>query len=344
MTHRFIRAGQLVPRLPSWVFDQRIPVGAVTLVVGRDGAGKSTFARWLAANASTGALTGTPLDVHLALLEDGAAEITQPGLLAAGADAERIELMLGEGWRFPRDLMEFEDHVRATDCRLVVIDPLAAVVSGLSGERAGLALRGLAGVAERTGIAIVLVHHTIKSARTADAAIAGSYNVKAAARSILFWDVLSPAHAFQARLVAAEAGAEVGEGAMLCLLRAHKTSYADAPPPLLFERRPAPHAADEHHSVAVVDLIAELLPIMAQPEEPDARERERAKRAILALLVSGPVAGRELEGLVMSITGTSRTSVQRARHELAAGHPPTIERYQENRQHFWRLVVPDTLA
>src|SRR3954453_3378390 len=139
MTHRFIRAEHVTPRLPVWVFEQRIPVGAVTLVVGRDGTGKSTFARWLAANASTGWLTGAPLDVPLALLEDGAAEITQPGLLAAGADAERIELALGEGWRFPRDLAEFEDHVRATECKLAIIDPLAAVVSGLAGERAGRA-------------------------------------------------------------------------------------------------------------------------------------------------------------------------------------------------------------
>ena len=47
---------------------------------------------------------------------------------------------------------------------------------------------------------------------------------------------------------------------------------------------------------------------------------------------------------VMSITGASRTSVQRARRELAVSAPPTIERFQRDRQHFWRLAVPESPA
>jgi hypothetical protein len=195
----------------------------LTMVVGRDGSAKTTFARWLAANASTGALTGIPLRTHLALAEDDPAQVTAPGLVAAGADLCQIDLVTDGAWRFPRDLDQLDAHLAGRRTDLVIIDPLAAAISNLSHQRAGDSLRGLRRIAEQHNVAVVVVHHTIKRATDPGPAIAGGYNIRAACRSILFWEQLSPigCHYIRSRAEAQELELDEQTG-RLCMLWAFK--------------------------------------------------------------------------------------------------------------------------
>ncbi len=347
-------AADILPDTISWIIPGRIPRGTLTMIVGRDGSAKTTFARWLAAAGTRGLLTPKPLRVHLALSEDDAARVTAPALHAAGADLSRVDLVTDGSWRFPRDLDRLDQHLAKQSADVVVIDPLAAAVANINHQKAGDALRALRQIAERHDAAIIVVHHTIKRAKDAGTAIAGGYNVRAACRSILFWEQLGPTGAAYVRAVAEQQELDLDEETgRLCMLWQYKASYSPLSAPMIFEQRRRPNPADANTTVGIVDLLAvfaeELDPALAL--DPVGRDcgRERAKAAILVLLSRGPMTADELEGAVLTASGTSVRTFQRARRELC--EEGTIERFQAPRSggrrtiaercHWWRIAVPD---
>jgi hypothetical protein len=326
------------------------------MVVGRDGSAKTTFARWLASRASLGELGGAPLRTHLALSEDDAARVTAPGLHAAGADLSRIDVVTDGQWRFPRDLERFDNHLAERPADIVVIDPLAAAVANLNHQRAGDALRALREIGERHDAAVVVIHHTIKRATDPATAIAGGYNVRAACRSILFWEQLGATGCAYVRSVAEQQELELDEETgRLCMLWPYKASYARLSAPMIFEQRTRVSPADARSMVGVVDLLGvledELDPALALERVGRDSSRERAKAAILILLSRGPMTADELEGAVLLASGASVRTLQRARGDLCK--EGTIERFQASRSgrtssandqcHWWRLAVPDHL-
>ena len=347
-------AADIVPDTVRWLLPGRIPRGTLTMVVGRDGSAKTTFGHWLAAAASRGELTGTPLRVHFASSEDHAARVTAPGLVAADADLECVELVTEGSWYFPRDLRRLDEHLGRQRCDLVVIDPLAAAVAGLGHERAGVALRALRQIAQRHDAALVLVHHTVKRAADPSAAIAGGHSLRAACRSILFWEQLGPTGCAYVRSVAARQHIDINEETgRLCILWPHKASYERLKAPMIFEQRAGRHPADPRVTVGTVELVAvlddELDPTLALDPVSHDRDRERAKSAILVLLSRGPMIADELEGAVVMSSGTSLQTFDRARREL--GEEGTIERFKAPRSHgnasvsgrccWWRIAVPE---
>jgi hypothetical protein len=346
-------AADVMPDTVSWIIPARIPRGTLTMVVGRDGSAKTTFARWLAAAGTRGLLTGRPLRVHLALSEDDAARVTAPALHAAGADLNLVDLVTDGSWLFPRDLDRLDQSLAEQPVDVVVIDPLASAVVNLNHQKAGDALRALRQIAERHNAAVIVIHHTVKRAKDAGTAIAGSYNIRTACRSILFWEQLGPTGVAYVRSVTDQQGLELEEETgRLCMLWPYKASYARLSAPMVFEQRSRPNPADPETTVGVIELLAvldeELDPSLAL--DPVGRDsgRERAKAAILVLLSRGPMTAEELEGAVITASGTSLRTFQRARRELS--EEGTIERFQASRSggsrlssdrcHWWRLVVP----
>src|SRR5262249_4630826 len=115
-----------------------------------------------------------PAGVVLVGCEDGAADTIVERLQAAGADLSRVHTFdgtsgAGQGMglpTFPEDCPLLEEAVRESRARLVIIDPLLAVISSnawsVNDQMVRRALAPLARVAEETRAAIILVRHLCK--------------------------------------------------------------------------------------------------------------------------------------------------------------------------------------
>lgn len=128
--------------VPTWAWEYggagRIPLGGLTLWAGRPGAGKSTAARWLTAQATRGTLPGewfgTPVNVAYIAREESGRLAVKPSLRAAQVDMSRVfypeveqttetggveVLALAGG-----DLDALVDVLAEAEVRLIVVDPL----------------------------------------------------------------------------------------------------------------------------------------------------------------------------------------------------------------------------
>jgi hypothetical protein len=136
-------------------------------------------ARLTTGRAFPGEETGSqPADVLFVAHEDGVADTLRPRLDVAGADNSRVHVL--EGFEdenavprlpsIPGDLGDVERVISQRGVRLVVIDPLYAYLhSGTDSyvdHDVRAALAPLAGVAERTRCAVVLIRHLKKSGGT----------------------------------------------------------------------------------------------------------------------------------------------------------------------------------
>ncbi len=119
-----------------WLWDRRIPLGAATLLVGREKLGKSTLTAELAARLSRGTLEGDLRGTHAATLivtyEDSAGRTTKPRLMAAGADLSRVHRVSAQRdggadlVTLPADVDSVAALAAETEARLVIVDPLSA--------------------------------------------------------------------------------------------------------------------------------------------------------------------------------------------------------------------------
>jgi archaellum biogenesis ATPase FlaH len=80
-----------------WAWQNRIPLGAVTLLLGREGEGKGVFSSHLTARATHGQLEGDlhsrSVNVAVISVEDSPERAIVPRLMAAGADLERVRIL-----------------------------------------------------------------------------------------------------------------------------------------------------------------------------------------------------------------------------------------------------------
>ncbi len=154
-----------------------MPLGALTLVGGREGTGKSLTVYTLGADIRgrlVGVLEGTPRAIVVAATEDSWSHTIVPRLMAAGADLDlvyRVDVTTSESiataLSLPRDLVAFEQTVAQVGATFVILDPLLSRLDGTldSHKDADVrrALEPLVAVAERTGISIAGLIHVNKS-------------------------------------------------------------------------------------------------------------------------------------------------------------------------------------
>src|SRR3954453_2909305 len=89
------RASEIAPEKVTWLWDQRIPAGKVSIWDGDPGQGKSVVSVSVASHVSAGRTfpDGAQCEVGNVLIcniEDGEADTTVPRLKANGADLERV--------------------------------------------------------------------------------------------------------------------------------------------------------------------------------------------------------------------------------------------------------------
>jgi len=174
-----------------WLWEGRIPLGMLTLLVGDPGLGKSLLTARLA-----GWVSKAGGDVLLLSAEDHKAATIRPRLETVGADLARVHALevrrdgIDEGIALPDDGAELQRIAEAKGARLVVVDPLMAhlpeSVNSWRDQSVRRALAPLHRLAEDLQCAVVIVAH-LNKAKGADAThrTGGSIAIPAAVRSAL---------------------------------------------------------------------------------------------------------------------------------------------------------------
>ena len=183
-----------VPQRLQFLWGERIPLGAITLLEGDPGTGKSTLLADLGARLTTG--ESMPLDTGPAL-EGGVVLLTGEDSLdrialsyqVAGGDANQVivldrssKILLPSGGDMLREA------ALEVDARLIVIDPISDFLASSINNEQGVrrALAPLAELAQELNLAVVLVRHLRKSGQgNAVYAGGGSIALSGIARSVL---------------------------------------------------------------------------------------------------------------------------------------------------------------
>lgn len=193
-------ASKIRPENPRWAWEGRIPLKAVSLLIGPPGLGKSTVQAMLAAQLTRGEAPGEfhgkPVKVVMVSAEDSAASTIRPRLEAAGADLARVLLLTVEiddatgMMALPSDVKRLRNALRRVRARVLFIDPLVAYldegVDSYKDQHVRRVIAMLTQMAEELGVAINAVMHLNKK-ETQDilARISGAGGFGAAARSVL---------------------------------------------------------------------------------------------------------------------------------------------------------------
>jgi len=185
-----------------WLWSDRIALGTLALLAGREGIGKSTLAYQLAADITQGRLLGvhwgTPKAVIVAATEDSWEHTIVPRCMAAGADLDRVyraDVTTPEGFRglltLPTDIEALRESIEAVGAALVLLDPLVSRLSPTldthKDAEVRQALEPLVALADRTGVSVLGLIHVSKSVSTDPLTLVmGSRAFPAVARAVLF--------------------------------------------------------------------------------------------------------------------------------------------------------------
>lgn len=176
-----IYASTVTPERVRWLWPGYIPFGKVTVLDGDPGLGKSTILIDLAARLSTGeelpnGKRHRPMGTILLMGEDGAGDTIIPRLQNAEADLMRVAIRdtytNDKGQEippsFPSDIDKLKQDIIDANAGMVVIDPVMSYldpdINSNNDQQVRRALMPLAGLAEETGAAIVMLRHLNKAA------------------------------------------------------------------------------------------------------------------------------------------------------------------------------------
>jgi len=177
----------------EWLWEPYIPCGKISIIQGDPGEGKTTMALAVAAAVTTGgSLPGNgctvPASVIFQTAEDGLADTIKPRLEQLGADCGRVHV-IDEGERsLSLSDERIEQAIVKMDAKLFILDPIQAYLGGSDMHSANGVrplMKQLAGVAERTGCAVVVIGHLNKKGGKSQYRGLGSIDIYAAARSVL---------------------------------------------------------------------------------------------------------------------------------------------------------------
>lgn len=196
---RLTAADSIRPKPVRWLWDERLPLGELVLIAGREGVGKSTRAYQLAADVSRGALPGefegTPRGVLIAATEDSWEHTIVPRLMAAGADLSRVYRVEVEtatgvhlGLSLPRDIPDLERLSADYEIGLMLLDPLMSRLGKLDTHKDAetrMALEPLVSLAHSAQMTIIgLIHHNKSGSDDPLSLIMGSKAFTAVARAV----------------------------------------------------------------------------------------------------------------------------------------------------------------
>ncbi|MGA2614188.1 MAG: AAA family ATPase [Spirochaetia bacterium] len=196
------RASEITTRPVDWLWENRIPLGEYSVLVGHPSSGKSTFAAALAAHVSAGIPfpDGTEPavgDVLFLSAEESASKALVPRLRVAGATLERVSIADIRLKHTDRaELFTLADGTSPIEAaldemnspRLIIIDSLTSCTAGIDTFRTdafGPVLADLAQLSERRNVTtLCLAHFTKAVTNGAMLRVLGSVAVVALARAV----------------------------------------------------------------------------------------------------------------------------------------------------------------
>src|SRR6266571_54799 len=198
-----ITSAKTIPPLPvTWLWADRIALGTLCLLGGREQVGKSILAYTIAANITQGRLpgctVGTPRPVLVVATEDSWEHTIVPRLMAADANLDliyRLQVHVSNGdetsLTLPLDLGELTALVQQLHPALLILDPilsrLAPNLDTHKDAEVRVALEPLVRMADATQLAIIGLIHVNKSGSGDPLTLLmGSRAFAAVARSVLF--------------------------------------------------------------------------------------------------------------------------------------------------------------
>jgi RecA-family ATPase len=315
------RAASEIPMRRTVFLDdaKMLPRASLVVVAGRAGLGKTLYANTLTAAATTGSLAGIDgaVDVLYSTGEDDPETVLVPRMKAAGADLERVhftEYRLGEdvaqSLTLPDDVDQLAIHARETKAALIVIDPIAAHLSGeIDSHRDAdvrRALAPLASLARELGLTVLVIAHLRKGGGVDPLSrVSGSGAFGNAPRSVMVFGTDPDDEDGERgnRRVIAHAKSNVAPKAesIACHIEVRDIPIEGAPfgVPVLTLDGSSPHDAAD---------------VLDHPGAEAHTEREEAKNWLLAELVN-PIRSRELQDAAKRVGITLRT-LERAKKDL----------------------------
>lgn len=180
-TEPILRPGnEIKPKRIKWLWENKIPLGKITLFAGNPDNGKSLASTSVASICTTGepfpesSFSHAPADVLMMIGEDDIEDTAVPRLMAANATMKRIHFLEAvrpvkkddREVRLDFDIPAIERHLATnTDIRLLIIDPISNYlgdVSMVAEQEVRSILIPLKRLAEKFNVAVVLVMHLNK--------------------------------------------------------------------------------------------------------------------------------------------------------------------------------------
>lgn len=327
-----LRADEVVPERATFLWHGRIPMRAVTLLVGKPGLGKSTLLMDIVARVTTGTLAGD-LRGHesaclVATAEDSLPTTLVPRLLAAEADRGLVHFIAG-ALTLPDDLQALAARASEVQAKLLVLDPLVAFlpqrVNVWRDQDVRRAMAPLAAMAEALDAAVLVVVHLRKD-RADDVLgqIGGSVGLGAAARSVLLLGT-DPDEPDSDRRVLAHAKCNVGPlmSSMGCRIEPTAVPAEGDVFDVSRIRYSGPIEVDAEDLLAAVDRST-----------PSAREE--AVDFIRQELSTGPVAAKTMIARAREL-GISEKTLKLAKKALGV----RSEKGHESKQAGWTWSLPE---
>jgi hypothetical protein len=330
------KADLITPTRPEWLWERWLAAGALHVLVSRQGFGKSTLAAWLTGQVTTGRpypdddTVREPLNVATLSLEEAADRLVAR-LHATGADVGRVDVLADvqdeddEGrtyrrpWRLPKDCSVLETFIRDGQIRLLIVDGLGYSITG---DSHNYAVSALAGVAERTGCAVLGLTHPPKGASDPVTAAIGSTAWTAIPRVVWVLGV-DPEDETEQRRVC----------------RVSKTNYRPPDNGIGFAI-----GNDERFECGYVTglgtstVTAEVL-MAARQSDGERSEREEVRDLLQSILSPGPMDTAEVLKATRA-SGVSDATVKRARHDLGVTSTPRKDSVT-GKLLGWSLALPD---
>jgi archaellum biogenesis ATPase FlaH len=193
---KILRMSDIEPEPINWLWEPYLPVGAISLVQGDGGQGKTTLSLAIAAAVTRGLpLPGqggghvtSPANVVIQNAEDSYAQTIRPRLEQLGADCEKIFTIDEEEMGLSYADERIEQTLIKTKAVLLVIDPLQAFWGRANMNAANSVrplLKQLGTIVARHNCVVLLVGHLHKKGGKSAYRGLGSIDIFATARSVM---------------------------------------------------------------------------------------------------------------------------------------------------------------